>query len=92
MEQTHSQLRKPDAQPNEWAVRLHHATRATREDWLGKAISYLCIGVIILVVASMLWFITSKGIATFTQNHVSLGKFLTGTNWAPDQGQIGALP
>ncbi|MCT4490424.1 phosphate ABC transporter permease subunit PstC, partial [Levilactobacillus parabrevis] len=46
----------------------------------------------ILVVASMLWFITSKGIATFTQNHVSLWKFLSGTNWAPDQGKIGALP
>ncbi|KRL11190.1 ABC-type phosphate transport system, permease component [Levilactobacillus zymae DSM 19395] len=71
---------------------MHHATRATREDWFGRGISYLCIGVIILVVASMLWFITSKGIATFTQNHVNIGQFLTGTNWAPDQGKTGALP
>ncbi|WP_203641039.1 phosphate ABC transporter permease subunit PstC [Levilactobacillus andaensis] len=92
MEQTNFQLKKQDAQSHEWDARLHRATRATREDWIGRGISYLCIGVIILVVASMLWFITSKGIATFTQNHVSLWKFLSGTNWAPDQGNIGALP
>ncbi|KRO03690.1 ABC-type phosphate transport system, permease component [Levilactobacillus paucivorans] len=92
MEQTNFQLKKQDTQSQEWSKRLHHATRATREDWIGRGISYLCIGVIILVVASMLWFITSKGIATFTQNHVSLWKFLSGTDWSPSQGKIGALP
>lgn len=92
MEQTNSDLKQGDAPTTDWAGQLHRATRATREDWIGRGISYLCIGVIILVVASMLWFITSKGIATFTQNHVNLWQFLTGTNWAPDQGHIGALP
>ncbi|GEO68899.1 phosphate ABC transporter permease subunit PstC [Levilactobacillus acidifarinae] len=92
MEQTSSGFKQEDTQPKDWAQQLHHATRATREDWFGRGISYLCIGVIILVVASMLWFITSKGIATFTHNHVNVGQFLTGTNWAPDQGKTGALP
>jgi len=65
MEQTNSNFKQGDAQMNEtkdWAGQLHRATRATREDWFGRGISYLCIGVIILVVASMLWFITSKGL------------------------------
>lgn len=92
MEQTNSDLKPNDARTDDWTARLHRATRATREDWLGRGISYLCIGVIILVVASMLWFITSKGIATFTQNHVNLWKFVSGTNWSPNQDQIGALP
>ena len=92
MEQTSSGFKQEGTQPTDWTQRLHRATRATREDWMGRAISYFCIGVIILVVASMLWFITSKGIATFTQNHVNLGQFLTGTNWSPNQGKIGALP
>lgn len=92
MERTNSSFKQGDVQTKNWARQLHRATRATREDWLGRGISYLCIGVIILVVASMLWFITSKGIATFTQNHVNVWKFLSGTNWAPNQGQIGALP
>ncbi|MCT4490660.1 phosphate ABC transporter permease subunit PstC, partial [Levilactobacillus parabrevis] len=67
MEQTNSQLKNQDTQSHEWDTRLHHATKATHEDWIGRGISYFCIGIIILVVASMLWFITSKGIATFTQ-------------------------
>ena len=92
MEQTNSEFKQGDAQTKDWTRQLHRATRASREDWIGRGISYLCIGVIILVVASMLWFITSKGIATFTQNHVSLWQFVSGTNWAPDQGHIGALP
>lgn len=92
MEQTNSSFKQEKTQTKDWAYTLHHATRATHEDWLGRSISYTCIGIIILVVASMLWFITSKGIATFTQNHVNVWQFLSGTNWAPDQGKIGALP
>lgn len=51
-----------------------------------------------LVVASILYFVASKGIATFTTNKVSLWAFLTGTVWNPSakgadgQPLVGALP
>lgn len=78
--------------------RLLSKSKATREDHLGRFICYVCIGFIIALVLCILYFITSRGIATFTQNHVNVWGFLTGTDWNPtslnDKGQpeVGALP
>src|SRR5699024_1669460 len=64
----------------------------------GKGICYVCIGLIILLVTCILYFIASKGLATFTQNHVNVFDFLTKTNWNPGatdakgHPDIGALP
>lgn len=78
--------------------KLLQKSKATREDHFGKAICYLCIGFIIALVACILYFITSRGIATFTKDHVNLWGFLTGVNWNPGaldangNPEVGALP
>ncbi|WP_283679609.1 phosphate ABC transporter permease subunit PstC [Lentilactobacillus sp. Marseille-Q4993] len=77
---------------------LTRPTKATHQDMMGKAISYLCIGMVSLLVLSILYFIATKGVATFTTNHASLLDFLTKKNWNPGMldshghPQIGALP
>ena len=64
----------------------------------GKAISFLCIALIVLVVLSIFYFVASKGLATFFTNKINVKDFLFGTNWNPNQvgsdGQpmVGALP
>lgn len=78
--------------------KLLQNSKATREDHFGKAICYVCIGFIIALVLCILYFITSRGVATFTQNHVNLWGFLTGVNWNPGSvdahgnPEVGALP
>ncbi|GAA2975887.1 hypothetical protein C5L28_000909 [Lentilactobacillus parakefiri] len=77
---------------------LQNPSKATHEDLFGRGITYFCIGFVSLLVISILYFITTRGLATFTTNHVSLWKFLSGTNWNPamldkhGNPQIGALP
>ncbi|GAA3026574.1 phosphate ABC transporter permease subunit PstC [Tetragenococcus solitarius] len=64
----------------------------------GKAISFLCISMIVLVVLSIFYFVASKGLATFFVDKVNVFDFLFGTEWNPSQvgsdGQpmVGALP
>ncbi|WP_334329091.1 phosphate ABC transporter permease subunit PstC [Companilactobacillus sp. HBUAS59699] len=78
--------------------KLQQNSKATREDHLGRAICYTCIGLIILLVTCILYFIASKGIATFTKDHVNVWQFLTTSNWEPgstdSKGRplVGALP
>ncbi|APX71128.1 phosphate ABC transporter permease subunit PstC [Companilactobacillus allii] len=78
--------------------KLQQSSKATRQERLGKSICYTCIGLIILLVACILYFIASKGIATFTRDHVNIWQFLTTSNWEPGnldskgRPMIGALP
>ena len=77
---------------------LKSPSKATREDRCGHIITYSCIGIIIVLVVSILYFIASRGLATFIQNHVNVFNFLTGTQWNPSlldshgQPEVGALP
>ncbi|KRK98994.1 phosphate ABC transporter permease [Secundilactobacillus odoratitofui DSM 19909 = JCM 15043] len=78
--------------------KLVSPSKASHEDILGRIISYTCIAAIIILVVSILYFITSRGIATFTNDHVNLWRFLSGTDWNPGSldakgnPQVGALP
>ncbi|MTV81701.1 phosphate ABC transporter permease subunit PstC [Secundilactobacillus folii] len=78
--------------------KLKSPSKASREDIFGRVISYTCIAAIILLVVSILYFIASRGLATFTSNHVNLISFLTGQEWNPGaldahgHPQVGALP
>lgn len=78
--------------------KLVSPSKASHEDILGRIISYTCIAAIIILVVSILYFITSRGVATFTNNHVNLWRFLSGTDWNPSSldakgnPQVGALP
>lgn len=78
--------------------KLIKPSKATREDQFGKLICYLSIGMIVALVICILYFITSRGLATFIQNHVGIWQFLSGSSWNPGMvdgsgnPQVGALP
>ncbi|WP_290033217.1 phosphate ABC transporter permease subunit PstC [Ligilactobacillus cholophilus] len=72
--------------------KLLSKSRQTAEDRRGKILCYACLSLIVVLIASILYFITSKGIATFTENHLSIAQFFTGTKWDPGHKLIGALP
>ncbi|KRM04382.1 MAG: phosphate ABC transporter permease subunit PstC [Liquorilactobacillus ghanensis] len=78
--------------------KIQNSSRETRQDLLGKILSYSCILLIVLVVLSIFFFVASKGIATFTVDHGNFWTFLTGKTWNPivnnakGQPEIGALP
>lgn len=73
-------------------------SKETRQDFIGKTLSYASIFLIVGVVLAIFLFVASKGIATFTQNKASLVEFLTGSEWNPGatgpngRPQVGALP
>ncbi|MBC8844577.1 phosphate ABC transporter permease subunit PstC, partial [Escherichia coli] len=64
----------------------------------GKIITFICISIMVIAAASILFFVISKGLATFTVNKVSFVDFITGTDWNPSQKDangnplVGALP
>ncbi len=64
----------------------------------GKALAFLAAALVIVLTIVIILFIGSKGIATFTQNGVSVGQFLFDTAWMPDRSPeqggplVGALP
>ena len=74
--------------------KLTNPSKETMQDKRGHFWCYLSLTLIILLVASILYFITSKGIATFVQDKVNIGDFLTGKDWDPAAGakKVGALP
>lgn len=63
-------------------------SKRARMEQRGKAISFFCIALIVLVVLSIFYFVASKGLATFFSDKVNVFDFLFGTNWNP--GQLGA--
>lgn len=72
-------------------------SRSSKLERRGKWLSLLCLGSICIVVIAIFGFITYRGLATFTTDHVSLSKFLTGTDWNPSVSKsgaplVGALP
>ena len=64
------------------------------EEWVGKIFTTLCIVVLVVTIAAIVYFVASRGLATFITNGVSLSGLLSGLKWDPD-GEIplyGALP
>lgn len=64
-----------------------------RNEYIGKSFAFLCGGLIVVLTLSIIFFIASKGIATFTKDGYSFFKFIGGTNWNPnsDTPEFGAL-
>lgn len=65
---------------------------ATRKDRFGRYLSLGALLLIVVVVLSIFWFVTSKGLATFFANKVNIWDFLTGTKWAPGQTDANGHP
>ena len=63
----------------------------SKQEWVGKLISYLAIILIGGLVGTILIFLTLKGIALFMDNGVSIWHFLTSTDWQPSHHHYGAL-
>lgn len=67
-------------------------------DKLSKAVSFACAGLVIVLTASIIYFISSKGLATFFVNGISIKEFLSGTRWSPEptpeqaKPLVGSLP
>lgn len=74
---------------------LTRKSKASRQDQRGELISLACVTLIMLVVLSILYMITSKGLATFFENKMSIVDFFTKQVWNPSakpQALVGALP
>lgn len=71
---------------------------ASKIERRGKAISLVCLALIVGIVFLIFYFVASRGLATFFQNHINLWQFLSGTQWNPGtvgtngQPAVGALP
>lgn len=64
------------------------------EEWVGKVFTTLCIIVLVVTIGAIVYFVSSRGLATFITDGVSLGGLLSGLKWDPE-GEIplyGALP
>lgn len=55
-----------------------------KNEYLGKSYATICGLFIVAVTLAIIFFVASKGIATFTQDKFSLSKFLFSTDWRPD--------
>ncbi len=70
---------------------LSPSKESYEEKW-GKTISYGSIALIGLVVISIIFFLTGKGLALFFKDHANVWQFLTSSNWEPSHNSFGALP
>ncbi len=73
--------------------KLTRPSKETHQEYWGRGLSYLAIGVIILLVGSIIGFVGIHGLATFFHDHVNLWQFLSSTDWDPTSGpnHVGAL-
>ncbi|WP_308635019.1 phosphate ABC transporter permease subunit PstC [Paenibacillus silvisoli] len=79
-----------------------HSGRSTRaivkphvmEEWVGKVYTTLCILVLVITIGAIVYFVSSRGLATFFVDGVSLSGLLGGLKWDPeaDIPLYGALP
>lgn len=64
------------------------------EEWVGTVFTTLCVTVLVVTIAAIVYFVASHGLATFITDGVSLSGLLSGLKWDPE-GDIplyGALP
>lgn len=65
---------------------------------IGKWISFICVATMAVSALVIIYFVASKGLATFFVNKVSIWSFLTGQDWQPSKIDgagnplVGALP
>ncbi len=77
---------------------LMKKSKRSKMEQFGKAISFLCIALIVVVVLSIFYFVASKGLATFFVNKVNVFDFLFESKWNPSvvgsdgKALVGALP
>lgn len=76
----------------ELAKQLLSPSKNSRLEKFGKTITFMCLALIVFIVAMILIFVAQKGLSTFFVDGVSLSKFLFNGTWNPSKGEFGALP
>lgn len=77
---------------DELVKQLTSPSKNSRLEKFGKTITFLCLALIVFIVAMILLFVAQKGLATFFVNKVSLVEFLFSGDWSPSEDKFGALP
>lgn len=65
-----------------------------REEWFGKTYVYSCVALLLITIASIVYFIASKGLNPFVTGRIGIWELLSGVKWKPeaDSPSFGALP
>lgn len=89
--------RNQTVQPNQSEIKhklLNKNKKQHVENSVGRILTMVCAGLLILVVLSITYFIASKGLSTFFVDRVSFVDFISGLKWDPedDPAQFGVLP
>ncbi|HEL2172318.1 TPA: phosphate ABC transporter permease subunit PstC [Streptococcus suis] len=74
------------------AKELSSPSKNSRLEKLGKVITFLCLSLIVFIVAMILIFVAQRGLSTFFVDGVSITDFLFGSKWEPSSKIFGALP
>ncbi|HEM2829514.1 TPA: phosphate ABC transporter permease subunit PstC [Streptococcus suis] len=74
------------------AKELSSPSKNSRLEKFGKVITFLCLSLIVFIVAMILIFVAQRGLSTFFVDGVSLTDFLFGSKWEPSSKIFGALP
>ena len=77
---------------NEAAKKMLTKSKNSRLEKFGKITIFLCMSLIVVVVAMILIFVAQKGLSTFFVNKVNIFSFLFGSAWNPAAKEFGALP
>ena len=77
---------------NEVAKKMLTKSKNSRLESFGKTITFLCMSLIVFVVAMILLFVAEKGLSTFFVNKVNIFSFLFGATWNPSGKEFGVLP
>jgi phosphate transport system permease protein len=64
--------------------------RRRSREWISRSIFSILAALVILIIASIFFFVGQHAYQTFTKNHITLGQFFLGQIWSPDDGLVGS--
>ncbi len=74
------------------AKELSSPSKNSRLEKFGKVLTFLCLALIVFIVAMILVFVAQRGLSTFFVDGVKITDFLFGSKWEPSSKIFGALP
>lgn len=66
------------------------STKFWGTEWQGRSMTYVSVWIVVVVLLSLLWFITSKGLQPFLNGEISIRAFFS-TDWSPQDNKFGSL-
>ncbi|MFZ1251729.1 MAG: phosphate ABC transporter permease subunit PstC [Streptococcus suis] len=71
---------------------LSTPSKNSRLEKFGQVLTFLCLSLIVFIVAMILIFVAQRGLSTFFVDGVNITDFLFGDKWEPNSKIFGALP